>query len=423
VVPEGVNVMPPKNKNTPTTLEGLDMQTLAPRILEFLKSVQQLELENFSMEIGDLDLFIPSQGFSHSQSGIPVAPHLPPRPTELLREAFVPREMNYPGQIREVVLGATRAGGGSRCRSITIGGATAPAYADRLRPPVHLPAISLDVFDMKIALPKVLRESVAEVMEDPAEWARMNVNKFGADIVTLHLMSTDPLLRDATPAQAVKTVENVLQAVDVPLIIGGCGDPKKDAAVFKAVAEMADGERLLLNSVTLDMAEARTLESVATAARNHGHLLLAFTGLELNNAKELNRRLYEYIPPDQIVMDLTTVALGYGLEYSFTIHERARYAALMGDTELAHPVISAATNAWAAREAWMKMAPEYGPRELRGPVWETINALTLLLAGVDLFMMMHPASVLTLKDVIRRLGSTGNSTTQDQVRDWVSVRI
>jgi acetyl-CoA decarbonylase/synthase complex subunit delta len=275
---------------------------------------------------------------------------------------------------------------------------------------------------MKVSLPRVLREQVADVMEDPAEWARMNVKKFGADIVTIHLMSTDPLIRNTPPREAAKTVETILQAVDVPIIVGGCGDPKKDAAVFAAVAEMAAGERLLLNSVTLDMAEAKTLRTVAKAARDYGHVLLAFTGLELNNAKELNRRLYEYIPPEQIVMDLTTVALGYGLEYSFTIHERARYAALMGDMELAHPVISAATNAWAAREAWMSMAPEYGPRELRGPVWETLNALTLLLAGVDLFMMMHPASVLTLKDVIRRLGYRRLAGSHP-ARDWVGARI
>jgi len=410
-----------KNKESPPA-NGNDMLNLAPRILELLQGVRQMELENFSMEIGDLDLFIPSRDLTHSLSTASQPPQLPQKPAELLREPYQARSARYPGHIREVVLGATKAGGGSRSRTITIGGAKTPAYADFLIPPVHPPAISLDVFDMKVSLPKVLREHVAEVMEDPAEWARMNVKKFGADIITIHLMSTDPLIRDASPRQAAKTVEEILQAVDVPLIIGGCGDPKKDAAVFTEVAAMAAGERLLLNSVTLDMAEAKTLGTVATAARDHGHLLLAFTGLELNNAKELNRRLYEYIPPEQIVMDLTTVALGYGLEYSFTIHERARYAALMGDTELAHPVISAATNAWAAREAWMVMAPEYGPRELRGPVWETLNALTLLLAGIDLFMMMHPASVLTLKDVIHRLGSKGNAGTSPS-RDWVGARI
>jgi acetyl-CoA decarbonylase/synthase complex subunit delta len=410
-----------KNKETDRG-DGDDLLSLAPRILELLQGVQQLELENFSMEIGDLDLFIPSHTPAYSLHPPSLHPALPQKPTELLRESYQPRTSPYPGRIREVVLGATKADGGSRARAVTIGGATTPAYADDHIPPVHPPAISLDVFDMKVSLPRVLREHVGDVMEDPAEWARMNVKKFGADIVTIHLMSTDPLIRDTTPRQASKTVEEVLQAVDVPIIVGGCGDPKKDAAVFAEVAGMAAGERLLLNSVTLDMAEAKTLGAVATAARDHGHVLLAFTGLELNNAKELNRRLYEYIPPEQIVMDLTTVALGYGLEYSFTIHERARYAALMGDTELAHPVISAATNAWAAREAWMAMAPEYGPRELRGPVWESLNAVILLLAGVDLFMMMHPASVLTLRDAIHRLGN-GVPAGTSPARDWVRARI
>lgn len=410
-----------KNKET-DRVDGVDVLSLSQHILELLQGVQQLELENFSMEIGDLDLFIPSQNRGYTLNPSSLHPSLPQKPAELLRESYQPRPARYPGHIREVILGATKAEGGSRAHSVTIGGATTPAYADDRIPPVHPPAISLDVFDMKISLPKVLREHVAEVMEDPAEWARMNVKKFGADIITIHLMSTDPLIRDASPRQAAKTVEEILQAVDVPIIVGGCGDPKKDAAVFAAVAEMAAGERLLLNSVTLDMAEAKTLGPVAKAARDHGHVLLAFTGLELNNAKELNRRLYEYIPPEQIVMDLTTVALGYGLEYSFTIHERARFAALMGDDELAHPVISAATNAWAAREAWMTMAPEYGPRELRGPIWEALNAVTLLLAGIDLFMMMHPASVLTLKDVIHRLGSKGTGVMSPS-RDWIGARI
>ena len=397
---------------------------LAPKILEMLKDVHQLELENFSMEIGDLDLFIPTSGFTRPHGAIPSEPAPPAgKPVSLIREPYVPITQKYPGKIREVTLGATRAQGGSRASTVTIGGATTPAYSDRIHLPPHPPVISLDVFDMPVSLPKVLKENVAEVMDHPAEWAKMNVKKFGADVVTIHLTSTDPLFRNATPASAVKTVEEILQAVDVPLIIGGCGDPKKDAQVFTAISDMAAGERLLLNSVTLDMAEAKTLETVATSAKKNGHLLLAFTGLELNNAKELNRRLYEYIPHDQIVMDLTTVALGYGLEYSFTIHERARYAALMGDNELAHPVISAATNAWAAREAWMKMPEQYGPRELRGPVWETINAVSLLLAGIDLFLMMHPAAVVTLREMITRLGHAQQAPSAGSIADWVGVRV
>jgi acetyl-CoA decarbonylase/synthase complex subunit delta len=160
---------------------------------------------------------------------------------------------------------------------------------------------------------------------------------------------------------------------------------------------------------------------VARAARENGHVLLAFTGLELNSAKELNRRLYDYMPPEDIMIDLTTVALGYGLEYSFTIHERARLAALMGDAELQHPTISASTNAWAAREAWLDMDPKYGSREFRGPLWETVNALTLLLAGVDLFMMMHPAAVHTVRSVASRLMQP--AAEPEPVRDWIRLGV
>jgi acetyl-CoA decarbonylase/synthase, CODH/ACS complex subunit delta len=161
---------------------------------------------------------------------------------------------------------------------------------------------------------------------------------------------------------------------------------------------------------------------VAKAADKHGHCILAFTGLDLNSAKELNRRLYQFFPPDRILNDLTTVALGYGLEYSFTIHERARMAGLMGDVELQHPTISAATNAWSAREAWMDLGPEFGSGDLRGPIWETIGSLTLLLAGVDLFLMMHPLAVSTMRDVSSRL-IAGTAAKGAAEAAWVTARI
>jgi acetyl-CoA decarbonylase/synthase complex subunit delta len=68
------------------------------------------------------------------------------------------------------------------------------------------------------------------------------------------------------------------------------------------------------------------------------------------------------------------------------------------------------------------MAPEWEPRELRGPLWEVTTALTLLLAGVDLFMMMHPAAVKTLKEIISQLLS-GKSGSTERLADWVSVKI
>ncbi len=391
-------------------------------LLSLLDGVETIDLEHFTLEVKDLELFIPTgNGMFHPTPGI-AKQEVRRRPVTLIPETFVPYHEPCPGRISEVVLGATRSEGGSRGRSLKIGGSDAPPFTFSGNPLRNPPLLALDVFDMEVPLPRALKENVREVMGDPAEWARINVEKFGADMITVHLMSTDPLIRDASPGEAAKTVESVLEAVDVPLIIGGCGDPRKDAEVFVKVAESASGERLLLNSVTLDMADAKTLEKVARAAQEHNHAVLGFTGLEINKAKELNRRLYEYLPRESIVMDLTTVALGYGLEYSFSIHERARHAALMGDVELQHPTISASTNAWAAREAWMQMDAKYGSRDMRGPIWETINALTLLLAGVDVFMMMHPATIRTMRDVVADLMNPKKADTE-QVARWAEARI
>lgn len=106
----------------------------------------------------------------------------------------------------------------------------------------------------------------------------------------------------------------------------------------------------------------------------------------------------------------------------FSNMDRARLAALAGDAELAHPMCSGTTNAWAAREAWMEMPAEWEPRELRGPLWELTTALALLLTGVDLFMMMHPAAVKALKDVTQQL-TCGQPGKTDRIADWVCAKI
>jgi len=204
--------------------------------------------------------------------------------------------------------------------------------------------------------------------------------------------------------------------VDVPIAIGGCGDPKKDLEVFNAIAEATEGERLLINSVTLDM----DIEATANIVKNHGHTVIAFTPMDVNRARELNRKLYDFLPKEDIVMDTTTAALGYGLDYAFTVMERSRLAALKGDPELNHPLSSGTTNAWAAREAWMKMGPQWAPRELRGPIWETITGQTLLLAGVDYFMMMHPAAA---REVGRMIDNLMTSNKMDEAVEWVSLKL
>ena len=368
------------------------------------------------IEVGDLEIwFQPTVGVVAPPR---VAPPVKEKPTSILEAKFYPPTMEYPGKIIEVKLGATKGEGGSRGKSLVIGGEQSPAFYLFEKPTPNPPVVSFDVFDMKIPLAKAVKMHVEDVLEDPVAWAKLSVDKFGAEMVNLHLVSIDPLLKDTPPREAAKTVEDVLQAVDVPIAVGGCGDPAKDLAVFQKVAEVAEGERLLINSVTLDMDIKKTAEAI----KKYGHAVIAFTSMDINLAKELNRKLYEVLPKEDIIIDTTTAALGYGLDYAFTVMERTRLAGLMGDHELQHPMSSGTTNAWAAREAWMKMAPEWGPRELRGPIWETVTALTLLLTGVEYFMMMHPAAVFTVKEVLKEL-MKGGKANPEEIMDWVKIKI
>ncbi len=389
----------------------------SPDLLELLAKFKEIELEDFELEAKELELWLQSGSLPRQAIPMPEVRVQKGKPAELMKVQFVPPVETYPGKIVEVKLGATKGEGGTRGRSIVIGGETSPPFYTFEQPVVHPPVVTLDVFDMKLPLAKAVKMHVKEVVGDPAAWAKLAVEKFGADMVTVHLISIDPLLKDAKPRDAVKTVEEVLQAVNVPLVIGGCGDPIKDADVFAEISETFAGERFLISSLTQDM----DVERCAKFVKKNGHVALSFTPMDLNLARELNRRLYDFLGKEDIVMDLTTAALGYGLDYAFSNMERARLAGLMGDMELAHPMSSGTTNAWAAREAWLKMSPEWEPRELRGPLWEVSTALTLLLAGVDLFMMMHPAAVKTLKEVTKQLVS-GKRADPYKFIDWASLK-
>ncbi len=294
--------------------------------------------------------------------GAPAAPAISPALAAPKLKDLIPAKFDvaniaeWATQIQEVPIGNTSADGGSRGKRVLVGGEKAlPFFPDAPMP--NRNQVTIDVFDMRIGLAKAVKENYDEVMDSPGEWAKKNVEKFNADMITIHLISTDPLVKDTPPKEAAKTVEEVLQAVDVPIAIGGSGNPQKDPPeVLARAAEVAEGERCLLASASLNLDYA----AIAEAALKYDHDVLSWTQLDMNAQKELNRKLMKQcnVPRDRIIMDPTTAALGYGLDYAYTNMERIRLAALMGDDELTFPMSSGTTNAWGgARESWMVGSP------------------------------------------------------------------
>jgi len=394
-------------------MEEKDAKALTKSLIQLIERFGDLEIENVEIRAEELTLILqPIIG------AVAQAPKLVPKIEKaietLIKAEFLPPIETYPGEIAEVQIGATRSDGGSRKKVVKIGGEkTMPFYSfETLNP--NKPALTMDVFDMPIVLAKSVTQHFENVMHDPADWAKKCVEDFGAEIVSLNLVSTDPLIKNTSAKDAAKIVERVLQAVDVPLIIGGSGNKAKDPLVLEAAAEVASGERCILNSANVD----NDYKRIVRAAKQYGHIVVAFTPMDINNQKKLNRLLLdEGLPKEQIIMDPTTAALGYGLDHTLSIMERIKLAGLLGDNDLQMPILAPTSNSWGAREAWMK-SEEWGPREYRGPLWETVTAITTMMAGGDLFMLSHPATIRIIKRLIENF--YGEVDADQRIQDWIT---
>jgi acetyl-CoA decarbonylase/synthase complex subunit delta len=391
-------------------------------LFKLLDEADELELEGVTIEAEELAIELLPVIMQALAKAAPETAVALQKVVELKAEKFEPPVFKYPGSIAEVQIGATRAEGGTRGKVVKIGGDTCPPFYRFESPPKNRPVVALDVFDQPVVpLAGPVKSAYKDVLNDPSEWAKKAIEVYGADLISLHLVSTDPTIKDTPIQEAAKTVERVLQAVDIPIIVGGSGNPQKDLQLFQYVGDITAGERLVFASATIDM----NLEEVAKIMRKTGHNVIALAFLDINQAKELSRKLMDGgVPRDHLILDPTTGALGYGIEYSFSVMERIRLTGLMGDEAFQVPISCAATNAWAAREAWMKV-DEWGPRDYRGPLWEATTAIVGLMAGANLFMMMHPLAAKIVKGLAELLSKPKIDVKLEEVnyKDWVKMRV
>lgn len=262
----------------------------------------------------------------------------------------------------------------------------------------NAPITALEVYDTEPEdYPELLKQAFDGVLGDPVAWAK-KVVELGADMVCLRLMSAHPDWQNASGEEVAKRAKEVADAVDVPLMVLGCGIDEKDAEILPMVAEALQGKKVLLGCATIDNYKPITASVIA-----YGHSLIASSPLDINLCKQLNILINEMgLPFDRIAFDPLVGALGYGIEYAYSIMERARIGALMGDRTLATPVVSfVGMEAWKAKEAKDADAPEWGPIAERAVLWETITATTFALAGGNIMVLKHPGSVKRFQEFVR----------------------
>jgi len=300
---------------------------------------------------------------------------------EKLMQYKVPLE-TYTGRIKEITIGRGT-------KSVKIGGENMLPLHYFEGTAGNRTAMALEVDDTGAAgWVEWVVEPFKDVVSDPVKWAGRCMD-LGADLVCLHLESTDPQGANKPAEEAAALVKKMVAEVDAPLIVCGCGDEKKDIEVLTKVAWACKGENLLLGPVVKE-----NYEAIARAVSENGHCIIAQTPIDINLEKELNVKLLKTIPPDRIVIDPLSSALGYGMEYSFTIMERTKQIGVIhGDMAMQMPMI-----ADLGGECW-KTNQAKANRE-QGILWEGITAMTLLLAGANILVLRHPENCKMIKEAI-----------------------
>ena len=301
-------------------------------------------------------------------------------------------KMTYTGKIKEITLGKGP-------KAVTVGGETAyPFYLFEGEMP-YPPRIAMEVYDVvPDDWPEAALEPFRDVIDDPVAWAKKCVETYGADLIALQLMSTDPNGLKRSGEEAAQTVKRVVNAVDVPVIVWGSGNADQDGEVLRKVAEVCDGMNLVIGPVV-----ESNYKQVGAGAIGYKHTAVASSPIDINLAKQLNILLGNLgVPDEQIIVDPTTGGLGYGIEYTYSVMERDRTAALtQQDERLQFPILcNMAREVWKTKEAKVEDAPTFGDAKKRGILMEAITGIVLLMAGADVLVMRHPTAIQLVREMI-----------------------
>ncbi len=302
----------------------------------------------------------------------------------------------YSGKIREIKLGKGD-------KSVTVGGETSfPLYLFEGEMP-NLPKIAMEVWDCP---PDEWAEAALEpfqgVTDDPVAWAKKCINDYGAEMIALQLISTDPNGLDREADEAAEVIRKVADAIDVPLIVWGTANHEKDTEVLRKVAEVCQGKNLIIGPVGEE-----NHKRIGASALGYHHTVISSSPIDINLAKQLNILLGNLgVPEEFIMMDPTVSGIGYGIEYCYSVMERIRMAGLtQQDEKLQFPVIcNIAKETWKTKEIHMANDElNMGDARKRGILLEALSAMALLLAGGDVLIMRHPEAINLVRETMAEL--------------------
>ncbi len=311
--------------------------------------------------------------------------------------AYVIPKETYNGKVLSVDFGKDS-------KAIKIGGENALPFLSFEGEIPNKPVIAYEIQDMLPEdWPDTVKSQYTAVNDNLVKWAQYCQDELKAQAIALRLISTHPDRENRSPEDAAKSVKEVLSAINVPLIILGSNHVEKDALVIVAAAEAASGYNCIIGK-----AQEGNYKTIVAAALAHNHKLIAMSELDINLAKQLNILITQMgFAKERLITDPMCSALGYGLEYTYSVMERIRLAALLqNDATMQPPILGdVGMYVWKIKEVIAPESdiPQWGSLKERGIAWEATTATAMLAAGVNLLIMRHPKAIETVQKVIEEL--------------------
>ena len=311
-------------------------------------------------------------------------------------------KQKFTGKVNEVTIGATSDQGGTRSRTVTIGGESGLPMLDFEAEYPNPPAFALEICTGGVdGWHGESHKHVVDLAGDLSAWAA-RCEQWGADLICLNLNGALPDLGDRSPEQCADDVKKVLDATGLPLIIWGTDESDIDNNIIPKCSQAAQGENCLIGT-----AKEKSYRTLVASALADGHKVIGEAPCDVNLSKQLNILLNDVgMDLNNIVMHLTSGALGFGMIYIYSMMQRARLAGLNGDRLLQQPIVANLGNeVGRVKEATSPQEdnPEWGSLQVRSNLWEAATAVSYLECDAELFILRNPAALEQVKEAAARL--------------------
>jgi acetyl-CoA decarbonylase/synthase complex subunit delta len=311
--------------------------------------------------------------------------------------AFTPTKETYSGKVYEVTVGTGD-------KAVTFGGENVLPFHSFEGSTPNKPVIAIEIQDVPPSdWPENVQKAFEGVSDDPVKWAKYCQDELKAKAIALRLVGTHPDRENRSAEDAAKTVKDVLAAINIPLIIIGSNHAEKDTSILVAAAEAAKDKNCIIGK-----AQEANYKTIAAAAMANNHKLIAMSELDINLSKQLNILITQMgFDKERVITDPMCSALGYGLEYTYSVMERIRLAALtQNDVTMQQPLLGdVGMYVWKVKETTASEAdlPQWGAAEERGIAWEAETATALIISGAELLIMRHPKAIAAVEKLIEEL--------------------